>query len=202
MIEKVKSKLYILSSNNILLVISIVIIIFIIAFSLFNRGNVRNRFIKYLNKMDYYSSDGGYLYCKNIGGSSLDEFYDGVTYSNDSTYELNCFDIDSVLFKKNKRKYSGGINTLLNESYSFKDKKVTYNYRLEETDEATFIFSGEYYFASGKYNFTCEREYAYQYDVNDDDSVICSRIEYEVDEFYREAIDAVDNYSLLKRMIK
>lgn len=200
MIQKFKDRLYSLSVNNKFFVFSIVIVALIIIFHFYNDYDVKSKFINYINKKGYVNNDGSNLYYKNVGDSSLEGFNYSVEIKDNSYYEVNYFDVDEILFKKNRRDYIDGMESNLNLSYSYKTKNITYSYRAVLDQESTLIYSGEYLFNKGKFEFTCNKEYVYQF--NDDNSIVCDKLKNDVINFYDEAINAVDNYSLVNRMIK
>ncbi len=197
-----REKVYSLGISNKFLVISVLIIILVIFLHFYNDANVEEKFINYITKMGYYNRDGGNFYYLNVKDTTLNEYFSNVDNNVNSSYEVNYFDVDSLLFKKNIRDYVDGVDFSLNETYDFVSKAVSYNYRVEEIGEATFIFSGKYLFKDGEFVFTCEKDYSYQFNVFDDDSLICNKLESDVRDFYMESLDIVGNYSLINRMIK
>lgn len=202
MLEKFKEKMYSLSSSTKFMFFSIFIIILIIILLIYNNKKVEDTFIDELSKLGYHNTDGGNYYYKNIGGITLNDFNAYVSDKVNSKYEMNYFDVDEVLFKKNKRVYYDGMLSNLNMFYDYKEKVVTYNYRVEDVGEATLIYSGNYEFKNKDFVFTCEKEYIYKYDLESSNELVCDNIKYDVRDFYDEAVNIISNYSLLNRLIK
>ena len=202
MFEKIKNRFYYLSVSNKIFIFSFILIILFLVLKIYNSKSVEPKFINHIKKLGYVNTDGGNLYYKNILGVSLEEYNYDVSYKKENHYEINYFDIDNVLFKKNKRDYVDGISSLLNESYDYKTRVVDYSYRVQYDDEAAFIFSGEYMFKDGEFNYTCEKDYIYNYDIDDKDEIICNKLKSDVSNFYKESIGVIDNYSLINRLIK
>ena len=200
MLQVFKDKLYSLSVNNKFFIFSICIIILIIIFHFYSNYDVKSKFINYISNRGYVNTDGSNLYYNNIGGISLDEFNDDIKNKDNSYYEINYFDVDEMIFKKNRRDYIDGMESNLNLSYSYKTKNINYSYRAVLDEESTLIYTGEYLFSKGKYKFTCNKDYVYQFD--DNNSLICDKLKEDVINFYDEAINVIDNYSLVNRMIK
>ena len=202
MLEKIKTRFYNLSVSNKLFIISIIIIILFLVLKIYNSKDAEPKFIDYINKMGYVNTDGGTLYYKNILGVSLEEFTNSVYIDSENHYEVNYFDVDNVLFKKNKRDYEDSTNYLLNETYDYKTRTVKYSYRVQYSDAATFIFNGKYLFSDGEFKFTCNSDYIYQFDIEDNDDVICNKLKSYVSDFYKEAMNDIDNYSLIDSLLK
>lgn len=202
MINKIRASLLNISASNKLFIVSIILIILFIGLRIYNSVNVESKLINYLDKRGYVNKDGGNYYYKDLLGISLDEYNYEVSSGNDSHYEVNYFDVEDIILKKNKRDYEDSTSFLLNESYDYKTREVKYSYRVQYSDQATFIFSGNYMFSDGEFKFTCEKDYIFNFDVSDKDQVICNKVKSDVSDFYKEAMSVIDNYSLINRLIK
>ena len=51
-------------------------------------------------------------------------------------------------------------------------------------------------------NKDLDNDYIYNYDVLDNDTVICNKLENDASNFYKEAMGVISNYSLIERLIK
>ena len=202
MIQNIKEKLYRFTSSNKLFVVSIILFILLIVFSIYNNKRSNERFVDYITKLGYYNEDGGNLYYYNVGGISLEDFNDDVSNGLDSHYEINYFDVNEVLFKKNFRDYTDKMNTLLNFTYDYKSGVVTYSYRGVSNNEAVLMFSGEYSYKDDAFDFSCNKDYRYQYDVDSNDDLVCTFLKGKVENFYVEAINVIEKYSVVDNVIK
>ena len=202
MIENIKEKLYHFSSSNKLLIISIVMVILMLILYFYNSLTIESKFVSSIEKIGYSKVNSSNLYYYNVGDTNLDDFNYSLDNKIESNYEMNYFDVDELLFKKNIRNYSNDNYSLLNEIYDYKNKYVTYSYRLVSNNEATLIFSGKYLLENSEFKFTCNKDYRYQFDVNNNDDLVCNYLKDKVLDFYDEALDGEFDYSLINRLVK
>ena len=202
MLENIKEKLYRFSLSNKLLIFSIIVIVLLLIFYFYNVLTIKNRFINSIEKLGYSKLNDSNLYYYNVGDIKLDNFNYYLGNNIESYYEMNYFDVDDMVFKKNIRDYSDNNYSLINEIYDYKNNSVNYSYRLVSNNEATLIFSGKYLLENSKFIFTCNRDYRYQFDVNEDDELICNYLKVKVLDFYDEAFNGKFDYYLINKLIK
>ena len=85
--------------------------------------------------------------------------------------------------------------------YDFKTDTITYNYRVV-VNNSSFIFKGEYKYNVKKVDFTCEKEYAYNFKMDNSDKETCDKLKLNNSNFYNEVLNTITNTRLLNKLQK
>ena len=171
---------------KVLIIIAIILIV-LLSIGLMIKSDPKDKVRNYIVSQGYNNEDGGSYYYKLISIYDLDEYNKNVNNKVNSFYEINYLDINNFDFKKNSREYINGMSSLLNLNFELEVDRITFNYRVSLDDNATAIFSGEY-FVPQDY-FRCDKEYSNNIKTSDDDEVICSRIKDDITNFQTEVYD-------------
>ncbi|MBR3660565.1 MAG: hypothetical protein IKN63_01500 [Bacilli bacterium] len=159
-----------------------------------------NQVKSYISNLGYKCEDESNYYHLLKSSTNMDEYLNNVNNNINSTYEENFFDTDFLSFKKSIKKYEDKIESSLDESFNYKTMEVDYDYKMIINDFSSVVFSGSYNYNNSKVNFTCNKEYAYNFE-SIDDNTICEKIKYDVQDFYMESIKLFDGSSVLNKAI-
>ena len=187
----------------IMIVIIIMLVILLIIIPIINKSSHRTKsnFEDYIEKLGYVSDGGSSYYYKQISDTTLDEYFEKKENKEETYFETNYFNTLKYQFSKNKREYTNNIETTLNQIYDIKTDTMTYNYRLV-IENSSFIFSGDYKYDEKGIKFTCNKDYAYNFKMDDDDEETCENLKNEATKFYEEVLDMLTNNMRIINKVK
>ena len=185
------------------IIIIIILITLLIIIPIINKSSNRTKlsFEDYIEKLGYVSDGGSSYYYKQISDTTLDEYFDKKKSQEETDFETNYFNTLKYQFSKNKREYTKNIETTLNQIYDIKTDTMTYNYRLV-IENSSFIFSGDYKYDEKEIKFTCSKDYAYNFKMDDEDEETCEYLKNEATKFYEEVLDMLANNMRMINKIK
>jgi len=180
-------------------IIFIILFIILVIVNITYKPSVETDFENYLIKLGYKSEGDTNLYYKLLSNNDLKDYLYDVDKNIESNFEINYFDTDGYFFEKNIRKFEKNIDTSLKETYDYKDSKVTYEYRIVYEDNLV-VLEGVYFYSDNSDSFTCD--YSYNDYLDNDNKDICSKIKYDVKDFYYEALELIKDSKLTSSLIK
>ena len=129
----------------------------------------------------------------------MDEYSEQIDYGNDSTYEVLYFDIYNYQLLATNMDYYDGVSMVLSSIYDFKDNSLTYTSEVS-LDGVTVIFDGSY--DGDKRQLVCDVSSSSVNLDSDDINTICDIINNNVEDFYEEATNLIDDQELVEGMRK
>lgn len=148
--------------------------------------------IVYYNQPDMSSQIKDYLI---NSGYSVESNDNTLLYRRISSNTINRFSLADYTFNQIIEE-NNQIVSYLNQTYDFKKHLLTYNYRIEYSDNINVIFRGNYENDS----FTCSKEFSTASMSKNEVDNTCSLIRIKVERFYNEADVLFNNYSFIKYM--
>ncbi len=183
--------------KKLIIVIIIIIVILLGAMWLLTRETFDDRLRNYLLANDFVLEDD--LYTKQISDINLDEYYEQIDYGNDSTYEVLYFDIYNYQLLGTTMDYYDGVSNIISSIYDFKNNDLTYTSEVS-LDGVTVIFDGSY--DGDKRQLVCDVSSSSVNLDSDDINTICDIINNNVEDFYEEATNLIDDQELVEGMRK
>ncbi len=183
--------------KKLIIVIIIIIVILLGAMWLLTRETFDDRLRNYLLANDFVLEDD--LYTKQISDINLDEYYEQIDYGNDATYEVLYFDIYNYQLLGTTMDYYDGVSNIISSIYDFKNNDLTYTSEVS-LDGVTVIFDGSY--DGDKRQLVCDVSSSSVNLDSDDINTICDIINNNVEDFYEEATNLIDDQELVEGMRK
>ena len=188
--------------NGKVIKIIITILIFLGILSLFNivfEKDTSEKLGLLVKNHDFIQEENSYVYAKHISNITLDEYFERSEQGLDSEFEATYVNTKSFNIIKNKYVTDDNIKTTFIPTYNLKTDKLTYTYRIV-VNASNVIFEGSYNIDKDK--FTCENSYVNNFDIDKTQDIICEKIKYDVDDFYIELLELLDDPILLKEIKK
>lgn len=187
-------------SKKKIIVIGILIglLLLISLINLFDDDNISDKLDSYFSSSGYTHSDGSNLYYKRVSELSLDKYNEKVNNKEDASYERYCFNSENFTLTKTDYNYEDEVLVDFTPIYSYKNNSFTYNYRIV-IGNTGIMYKGYYYKKTD--DFSCEKVY-YNGDDKLDEDIICDKIKYDMETFYYEMLQVINNPTLVDLMRK
>lgn len=188
--------------NSKVIKIIIGVLVFLGIISLFNlifEKNTSEKLGLLVESHDFIQEENSYVYARHVSTITLDEYMTKSEQGLDATFEATYVNTKSFKVIKNKYVTEDEIKTTFIPTYNLKTNKLTYTYRIVAKD-SNVIFEGSYNIDKDK--FTCDNSYLNNFDVDEAKNIICDKIKYEIDDFYIELLELLDDPILLEEIKK
>ena len=172
-----------MNKKNIIIISAITLLLTILTIIINITDNNKNVLPKYLKSVGFKEIKDTTLYKKQISKINEEEHNSNIENNIKSEYEIHYFNIDTFEYTKNKITYNDNITKDYTPTYSYKDNKINYIYRVYY-ENANIIFEGQYNLKNKR--FTCEPTFHYQVNINDIKEDICNKLKLESEIFSSE----------------
>lgn len=172
------------------------VFLLLVVFNFIINKNPEDKVFEYLLNKGF-SLDMGTLYIKQNSENSMEDYELDKSQGIDSNYELLYFNKDTYILTMDRTEYSEGIVKSFNPSYNYTNNYLTYNYRIT-INNTNVLIEGEY--DKNNDTFSCNPVFSYDIEINSSIDDVCFKLEYDLKEFYYEAITLVDNAKILNLM--
>lgn len=181
---------------RIVLGIILVILLLLLGFLMVGGKSLDERLVLFIEKKGFQNEGDSSLYYKTTSDDNYDSYQEKSKNDINSVYEAFCFDVNNYRISKQYMSYDDGIVTNFTPLYDYKTDALTFTYRVVGGD-ANFIFEGSY--SHDDDEFVCKNIYS-SLEIESEEGIICDKIRYDVEDFYYEMIDIVNQVKLVKWM--
>ncbi len=115
---------------------------------------------------------------------------------NESATTTYYFSVADYTFSQKVDDYNTNVESMLNQTYDFKNQDLYYNYRVEYSDKINVIFKGDY--NSG--TFSCNKEFSTATLEQEEINNTCNMLRLKVERFYNESQTLFNNYHFIEYM--
>lgn len=151
----------------------------------------------YLKSKSFTVEKGSSLYMKQITEISKEGFNIKKNNKQNAIYEIYIFNVDKKQLTKNKLTYENEIFETFIPTYDYTNQQLTYTHRIVYNNTA-IMFEGKYNLKNSK--FTCENAYKHNFNIKETKDTICKKIQYDVEDFKKEALNLIKDKKLLKSL--
>lgn len=160
-----------------------IIFVFVLVVIIFNiyRNTPSYRFKRYILNRGFILEEDKTFYYKQISSTTKEQYKGNKANNVYSSYDYLYLDLyDKKLFEE-VNEYNDKYESSLNINYKFSNKKIDFIYRINYNNNVNVIFKGKY--NEDDDDFVCEKEFAHNIDLSDNEDDFCENASYYVKSF-------------------